>query len=174
MSRLKATPVIYSPETYRTDDSVAYMMKQIIHFAGLEIEQLLGPSDLTNAQWVPLHMLHSGKASTPAELARVCRLDAGAMTRTLDRLENKGLCQRQRSEEDRRVIHIALTEAGTNAAEGIPSILCQVHNAHLEGFSREEFDQLKSYLRRILTNAKKHADASQLCAQEDTASPKAN
>ena len=54
--------------------------------------------------------------STAAELARACHLDAGAMT-LLDRLEAKGLCQRERSAADRRVVNIALTEAGKAAAQ---------------------------------------------------------
>jgi DNA-binding MarR family transcriptional regulator len=89
-----------------------------------------------------------------AELARVCNLDAGAMTRLLDRLEAKGLCKRVRSETDRRVVNIELTAAGTQAASDIPEILSGVQNAHLVGFSADEFETLRSYLRRILNNAK--------------------
>ena len=95
-----------------------------------------------------------GRANTAAELARECNLDAGATTRLLDRLEAKGLCERKRSESDRRVVHIALTEAGTRAAEGIPAVLCEVQNTHLAGFSVEEFETLKGLLRRILDNAR--------------------
>ena len=88
-----------------------------------------------------------------AELARECHLDAGAMTRTLDRLEAKGLCRRVRSQADRRVVHIELTDAGRLAAAGIPAVLSRVQNAHLAGFSVEEFETLKAFLRRILGNA---------------------
>jgi DNA-binding MarR family transcriptional regulator len=72
----------------------------------------------------------------------------------LDRLEAKGLCQRKRSEEDRRVVHIALTEAGEAAAAEIPRVLSGVQNAHLAGFSAEEFETLKSLLQRVLANSK--------------------
>ena len=75
------------------------------------------------------------------------------MTRTLDRLEAKGLCERVRSEEDRRVVNIHLTEAGRQAAAGIPTVLCHVQNTCLEGFSTEEFETLKSLMQRVLVNA---------------------
>jgi DNA-binding MarR family transcriptional regulator len=107
---------------------------------------------LTNAQWIPLFKLYMGKASTVAELARECQLDAGAMTRTLDRLEAKDLCRRVRSESDRRVVNIALTDAGLTAAAEIPHVLSRVQNANLSGFSADEFETLKGYLRRILVN----------------------
>jgi DNA-binding MarR family transcriptional regulator len=102
--------------------------------------------------------LHLGKASTVAELARECQLDAGAMTRMLDRLEAKGLCRRIRSVEDRRVVNIELTDEGQVTAAGIPGVLSRVQNAHLAGFSVEEFETLKGYLRRILSNAQTSVD----------------
>jgi DNA-binding MarR family transcriptional regulator len=81
------------------------------------------------------------------------------MTRTLDRLEAKGLCSRTRSVEDRRVVNIALTEAGQQAAKDIPRVLSGIQNNVLTGFSATEFENLKGYLRRILQNARnKSAD----------------
>lgn len=96
--------------------------------------------------------LHLGHASTVAELARACNLDAGAMTRMLDRLEAKGLCKRIRSETDRRVVNIALTDTGRTVARGIPGVLYTVLNQHLTGLSVEEFSVFKSLLQRILAN----------------------
>ena len=103
-----------------------------------------------------------GQASTVAELARECHLDAGAMTRLLDRLESKGLCRRVRSQEDRRVVNIELSPEGRLAAQGIPDILSRVQNTHLAGFSREEFELLKHFLNRILTNAQAQAKSPAL------------
>ena len=128
-------------------------MRRILTLVTQEIERQFESSDLTNAQWVPLLKLYMHQASTVAELARECHLDAGAMTRLLDRLEAKGLCRRVRSVEDRRVVNIELTDEGREAAKGIPGVLCQIQNAHLAGFSVEEFQTLKGFLHRILNNA---------------------
>jgi DNA-binding MarR family transcriptional regulator len=143
----------YSADAYRPEESVGFLMRQVLAQLSHEIERQFAPSDLTNAQWIPLFKLHNKRASTVAELARQCSLDGGAMTRTLDRLEAKGLCERVRSEEDRRVVNIHLTEAGRQAAAGIPTVLCHVQNTCLEGFSVEEFETLKSLMQRILVNA---------------------
>lgn len=143
----------YRAEGYKPDESVAYLMRRIISVTGQQIERELEPTGLTNAQWVPLLKLYMGYASTVAELARVCELDAGSMTRLLDRLEAKQLCRRVRSSDDRRVVNLELTEAGRTAAKGIPEILCRVQNSHLSGFSAEEWQVLKGYLRRILDTA---------------------
>ena len=87
-----------------------------------------------------------------AELARECEIDAGAMTRLLDRLEAKQLIRRMRSSDDRRVVNLELTEAGRRAAARIPGVLCEVHNAHLAGFTTAEWEALKSGLQRMLDN----------------------
>jgi DNA-binding MarR family transcriptional regulator len=153
MKKTEPECVFYQAESYRPEDSVGYLMRQILNRVAHEIERQLAHTDLTNAQWIPLFKLYSSEVNTVAELARVCNLDAGAMTRMLDRLEAKGLCKRVRSETDRRVVHIELTPAGRKAASDIPEILSGVQNAHLAGFSAEEFETLRDYLRRILTNA---------------------
>jgi DNA-binding MarR family transcriptional regulator len=143
----------YRAQGYKPEDSVGYLMRRIISLVGQGIERELEPAGLTNAQWVPLLKLHMGCASTVAELARECDLDAGSMTRLLDRLEAKQLCRRVRSSDDRRVVNIELTDAGRVAAKEIPKILCHVQNAHLAGFSVEEWQTLRGYLRRILDTA---------------------
>jgi DNA-binding MarR family transcriptional regulator len=145
--------VFYRPDNYHPDQSAAYLMKRILACMGTEIDQALEPRGLTNAQWVPLLKLHLGSARTAAELARDCSMDAGAMTRTLDRLEAKGLVARTRSSEDRRVVKLELTDEGRATASQIPDVLCQVQNALLQPLAMDEWDQLKDMLRRVLDNA---------------------
>jgi hypothetical protein len=168
----------YQLENYRPEDSVGYLMRQILASMAHEIDTQLADSDLTNAQWMPILKLHLGHASTVAELARACDLDTGAMTRLLDRLEAKGLCKRIRSETDRRVVNIALTAVGTEVAKGIPQVLCSVLNRHFRGLSAEEFSTLKNLLTRVRANTIEagvaHAPPAYLaevCAPDDPTIP---
>lgn len=150
----RGVKAFYKPENYRSEESIGYLMRRIMTAVGQSVESLMcEPGSPTYPQWVPLHKLHVGHATTVAELARECELDTGAMTRLLDRLEAKGLCRRVRSVSDRRVVNIELTDEGRAAAKQVPHLLCRVQNEHLAGFSDEEWEQLKSYLRRILDNA---------------------
>ena len=165
MTRGAAAPAsFYRPETYQPDESAAYLMRRILSCMAAEVDEALEPRGLTNAQWVPLFKLHLGEASTVAELARQCQLDVGAMTRMLDRLEAKGLVTRVRSSEDRRVVNLELTREGRESAKQIPAVLCKVQNAFLQGFTQDEFRQLKALLRRVLDNGR----AMQAQVQEPT------
>jgi DNA-binding MarR family transcriptional regulator len=125
-------------------------MKRALASASYQADRRLAPHGLTTAQWGPLMRMRASGGSTVAELARWQQMDAGAMTRLLDRLEKKGLCKRVRSTEDRRVVRVAITSQGTAAIAKVPAVLAEVLNAHLAGFSRAEFKAFKSYLQRIV------------------------
>ena len=143
----------YSAATYTADQSMGYMFRRITSLLAQGVEREFEPCGLTNAQWLPLLKIYWGHATTVAELARGCDLDAGSMTRLLDRLENKQLLRRVRSSDDRRVVNLELTDAGREAASGIPQVLCKVQNEHLTGFSRDEWMTLVGFLKRILHTA---------------------
>jgi DNA-binding MarR family transcriptional regulator len=125
-------------------------MKRIMQSVVHQVDKQLDVHGLTSAQWGPLMRLRTAGPSTVADLARWLQLDAGAMTRLLDRLEKKGLCKRVRSTEDRRVVHVELTPFGEAAITEVPAVLATVMNAHLAGFSKTEWQALRSYLQRIV------------------------
>ncbi|HEV3285742.1 MAG TPA: helix-turn-helix domain-containing protein, partial [Steroidobacteraceae bacterium] len=62
--------------------------------AGLDAE--LEGFGLSGMQFAVLKHLAEGAAETAADLCRYLHYDTGAMTRILDRLEQKGLVRRER------------------------------------------------------------------------------
>lgn len=154
-SRSEPVPAFFSPRRLRTERGLLHLLRR----AQLAVAQLVNEeTDSTGStfpQWLPLHKIHQGAASTVAELARVCTVDTGAMTRMLDRLEAKGLCRRVRSQSDRRVVHIELTPAGVVAAEHLPEVVSRVYNRVLAGFSAEEWARLQELLVRLADRAER-------------------
>ncbi|EIP87576.1 transcriptional regulator, MarR family protein [Burkholderia humptydooensis MSMB43] len=108
---------------------------------------------ITGTQATMLFMLAVGKCSTAAELAREYGIDASAITRLLDRVEKRGLLQRVRSSEDRRVVRLELTDEGRELTKRMPVIFRSVLDQVLDGLTPEEVGFLKSMLRRILVNS---------------------
>lgn len=145
----------YQAERYCSEESMGFLMRRIMLSLVNDVDRQLAAQghDLTHAQWAPLYLLYKGRASTLAEMARELQIDPGALTRTLDRLEAKGLCRRVRSTEDRRVSHLSLTDTGQAAAAQVPFVLSDVQNAYLKGFTREEWQLLLGMLSRVLANA---------------------
>jgi len=148
----------YSAKTFAAEESVGFLVKRVMLSMGQQIDRRLASHDLTTAQWSPLMRLKKEGPSTVAELARCQAMDAGAMTRLLDRLEKKGLCKRTRSVEDRRVVQVDLTPEGHAALRNVPAMLSEVLNLHLAGFSEDEWNTLRELLRRMAENGEKLRD----------------
>jgi DNA-binding MarR family transcriptional regulator len=143
----------YSVESYTTDESVGYLLARVRGSLFAAVDREMAPLGVSAAQFVILLNVAQARASCAADLAREQSTDTGSMTRMIDRLVRKGLLRRARDPEDRRVVRLELTEAGRKLARRLPAVAVKVLNHHLRGFSRAEFEQLKSFLRRMLANA---------------------
>lgn len=144
---------LYTAENWTLDESIGFLVSQVRGRLISAVDAELSPLGITWAQWSTLLRIANGQADTAAELCRTTTCDTGSMTRMLDRLEEKGLIRRERSAEDRRVVHLHLTEAGKALYPQLPDVAVKVLNHHLRGFSREEAETFKSFLRRMLANA---------------------
>ena len=154
----------YQPESLRAEQSVGYLMRRAGSSISQQIDRQLTEHDLTHAQWLPLYKLLKGHCQTLAEMARDLQLDAGALSRALDKLEAKGLVHRVRSTVDRRVVQVALTDAGRRQAQVVPPVLSNVLNAHLKGFSEAEWHTLIDLLSRMVANGEAMKDTAQEAA----------
>ena len=150
MTRAPRPAKFYQSDSYCAQESVGYLMKRVMMSIVHQVDKRLDVHDLTSAQWGPMLRLHTDGRCTVADLARWAHIDAGAMTRLLDRLEKKNLCKRVRSTEDRRVVLVELTPEGEAAITPVPGVLAEVLNAHLAGFSRTEWQTLQTYLKRMI------------------------
>jgi DNA-binding MarR family transcriptional regulator len=87
---------------------------------------------------------------TPTALMRTALVTSGAITQRLDRLEEKGLITRTRSEADGRAVVVTLTAAGRTALDtALPDHL-DTERKLLEGLTDDDLDQLAALLRKFL------------------------
>jgi DNA-binding MarR family transcriptional regulator len=156
----RAEDALYSSETYNPEDSIGRLIAEVSGRLLAAFDDEMVGMGITGAQWVILMRIASGCASTAAELCRFSRYDTGSMTRMLDRLEEKGLIRRVRSSKDRRIIHLELTEAGRELHLLLPPVAVKVLNAHLLGFTREELDQFKGFLKRMRANSEQQTQVA--------------
>ena len=78
---------------------------------------------ISEQQWRILRVLWEVHDCTSAELAKKTLLPSPSMVGIIDRMTSKSLVTRQRSDEDRRIVHVSLTEKGqTLHAELMPQI----------------------------------------------------
>jgi DNA-binding MarR family transcriptional regulator len=94
-----------------------------------------------------------GRARTVSEFCAFAGVDAGAMSRLLDRLEAKGIVRRMRGDPDRRQVQVELTDKGRALSPQIMPALARVYEQFLAGFSQDDAARLQSLLQRLLANA---------------------
>jgi len=139
--------------------SICRQVKQVGSSLMRRVDQHMQPLDLTGMQWEPVLMLWLKRADTVAGLARVSQMGFASMSRMLDRLEEKDLLRRERSANDRRVVHLHLTAKGKKIANKIWPIVVEGMHVHLDGFKKEELVQFSGFLARMLANGARDAEA---------------
>ena len=150
---------IYNVETYEPRKSVGHLLSkvktEILAVIDREIaaDEQLAPLEVTGAQYIILAALSLlGGSQSTSDLCKGISYDAGAMTRMVDRLEEKGLLRRKRCTDDRRLVYLELTEQGTAALPRMKAIAVNVLNRFLRDFTQAEAHQLETYLNRMLEN----------------------
>ena len=121
---------------YQLGESVGYLISRVKStMSNLVTQRTMAELGITSQQGSILFMVASGKCLLAAELAREYGIDASAVTRLVDRLEKRGLLNRVRSNEDRRVVRLALTPEGQSVAARMPAIFNGVVDSFLGGFT---------------------------------------
>jgi len=142
----------YDKKTFEPHEGVGTLVGRIRKTMIQKMDAELAPLDLSAAQWLVILLVGKSATSSATGLCEVLAYDPGAMTRLLDRLEQKDILKRVRSPDDRRTIQLELTESGRALYPKIVSAMVDVNNSLLRGFSRDEVSQFESYLRRMLAN----------------------
>jgi DNA-binding MarR family transcriptional regulator len=140
----------YTKDSFRLTQSVGFSLNKARNILIMELDAALKELEISSQQMGILLSVTRGLATTPFELSKLLGIDTGLMTRMLDKLEAKGLLERSRSVEDRRVVNLALTSKGEEVAARIPEIAPEVLNARLKNFSKAEFEELRRLLNKFI------------------------
>lgn len=106
-------------------------------------------ADLTGPQLTVLKVLEGVGDLSLSELSERIRAQNSTVTGIIDRMEREGLVVRSRSTEDRRVVHIQLTEKGARIAREIAVEPMEVFRSALESLSAGEMRDLLKILTKI-------------------------
>ena len=145
----------YSAEHYQVhqlqpENSVGYLMRKVMSSIRTQADAQLAIHGLTYAQWMPLFKLSLYEQTTVASLARDLETDPASMTRSLDRMEAKGLVQRYPHDTDRRVTMVRITPQGRTIVADLMEQAKEHEHRVLQPFGLKRAESLKVTLRRII------------------------
>jgi DNA-binding MarR family transcriptional regulator len=104
---------------------------------------------LTFPQWMVLKALRKHGRMTAREVAESLEVTPANVTGILDRLEDSKLVRRTRSDQDRRVVHVALTKKGQEKVEEITGLGTRVLGSLFDGWNAKEHADFRRLLERV-------------------------
>lgn len=111
----------------------------------------LSNTRLTESQVNVLELLHKLGPLPQKEIAKSLAVTGGNITMVVDNLQKRDLVARKRWQEDRRVVHVELTDLGRETIESyIPLHLKKVCDA-FEGLEPKEQEQLQNLCDKIVS-----------------------
>ena len=135
-----------------TGNSIGYLLRDTSRRVLRDMTVRLEPHGLTLPQYFVLRELWQEAGATQRELASRVGVAEPAMVATLDALETAGLVVRERSTQDRRKSHAALTARGAALRDAILSEAASVLERGLAGVSDADIATVRRVLHRIKQN----------------------
>ena len=106
---------------------------------------------LTHAQFDIIATLGNTPGMSYKELGNKTLITKGTLTGVIERLEQKGLVERQRSEEDKRSFFVRLTPAGDAMFREVFPKVVERGRQVFAGYSAHDFDTLEKTLTQLKT-----------------------
>ncbi len=122
-------------------------------------EELFGKVELTPQQYNALRLLRGEGDHKLATLVLASRLVSRApdITRLLDKLEERGLVERERPPDNRRMVLIGLTERGRNLLAQLDE---EVRSTHAKQLGHLSPEQLGQFILLLKAARRPHEEAS--------------
>jgi DNA-binding MarR family transcriptional regulator len=128
-----------SPEKVK---QIIFLIRKLMHGAELYTKELNKKYSITSAQLNCLLAIYENGPLPPSQIARRMLVNSSTVTGVIDRLELKGLVERQRNSADRRIIYIRLTPNGKEMAKVAPPPIQQRVIDGLQRMPAYELDQI--------------------------------
>jgi DNA-binding MarR family transcriptional regulator len=128
---------------------VLISLRQIIRAADLHSKKLIREVGLTTPQILVLQAANRLQKVTIRKISDEISLSQATVTTILNRLEQKELVCRVRSQTDKRAVHVELTEEGLRALDTAPNLLMDEFVERFERLESWEQNLILSTLQRI-------------------------
>ncbi|MFT6125201.1 MAG: DNA-binding MarR family transcriptional regulator [Shewanella sp.] len=126
-------------------------LRRVIRAIDIHSRQLNKLSGLTGPQLMVIQKIDQLDAPLAKQIAQEINLSAATVTTIIDRLENRGMVIRTRSETDKRKVHLSLSDAGKTLLNSAPKPLQEHFIMRYQNLEEWEQSQLLSAVERIAT-----------------------
>ena len=144
MKKAKATPLEF-------EALPGHYIRRLQQIAVAVFLQATEAHGVTPVQYAALNQVARMPGVDQRTLARSIGLDTSTIAAVIDRLEARGLMQRQASAEDRRVRLLSLTDAGQELLAAVGPDVMKAQDRMLHPLNRTERAEFMRMLRMVVT-----------------------
>lgn len=146
---MRKNPTSMTSTPYWQD--VLIYLRRIIRATDLQSKRIAKACGLTIPQVMVLRAIENLGDVTVRRLSTDVSLSQATVTTILNRLEQRELVERIRSQHDRRIVNARLTDNGRSVLETVPPLLHEEFNSRFENLDDWEKTLILSSLQRVAT-----------------------
>lgn len=115
---------------------------------------------ISRGQFIILKLLSENDGMTQTKLTQLLTLKSGSVSETVKKLETKGFITRRRSEADKRVMMLEITDEGRSFMQSQRRIWQAQEDIMFSGLTETEQEQLTYLLEKLLADWEAKFDES--------------
>lgn len=128
---------------------LGYWLRVVSNAVSHSFARKVEAEGVTVAEWVFLRVLYDVEHSAPSLLAERLGMTKGAISKLVDRLEEKGFVRREANPESKRGQAFAIEVAGRRLVPRLAALAYDNDVAFFHALSQRERQQLKRLLKKI-------------------------
>jgi MarR family transcriptional regulator, 2-MHQ and catechol-resistance regulon repressor len=113
------------------------------------IKEQMAKNELGITEFSVLEVLYQKKKQTIQQIGNCILISSGSMTYIIDKLEQRGLLSRNACPDDRRVIHVTLTDDGNRLMNEIMPKYHEFVNHMFDSLESDEAETLMQLLKKV-------------------------
>jgi len=134
-----------------SDDRLIHQLYQTIRVFTKTLNNSTHDLGIYSSEWFVLNLVSKHGSLSQSEIVADLHIEPAAVSKTLSKMEKKGLIERS-SREDRREKYAALTPLAQQLFPNLHEVVSAHRDKALAGISEEERQQLYKTIRRIFEN----------------------
>lgn len=137
---------------YTTKDSLGFWITLLARTIERDFENRIKSYGVSRIGYAILSSIENGDCSTPASIATYLGVDRAAVTRHLDRLDNKDFIVRIKSDGDARSFRIELTKQGKKVQSLLAKESQNTNKKVLKKINNQEAESLLKTIKLIIAD----------------------
>jgi DNA-binding MarR family transcriptional regulator len=153
---------MWSEQMQDQTETALVALRRILKATASNVRTVAHKTGLTASQLLVLQVLKTRGETLTGNLAKAVDLKQATISILLDKLQERGLVERQRGQTDRRRVWVRITDTGKQVLESAPDLLQETFRSRFRDLAEWEQASLVAALLRVV---------SLLDAEEIEASP---